>query len=68
MQQIQSAAGPGSRRIVSLLDLNDTQGYLRRFPEGGRDRGRKVLAVVVKRACIRVVCKSDVISGPDFPL
>lgn len=46
MQQIQEAAGPGTWRIVSLLDLHDTQGSLNWLPDSAQHSGRRVLAVV----------------------
>lgn len=46
MRQIQEAAGPGTWRIVSLLDLHDTQGALEWLPDRARHSGRRVLAVV----------------------
>ena len=46
MQQIQEAAGPGTWRIVSLLDLRDTQGSLNWLPDHAEHTGRRVLAVV----------------------
>jgi hypothetical protein len=46
MRQIQDAAGPGTWRIVSLLDLHDTQGALSWLPDHEKHSGRRVLAVV----------------------
>lgn len=46
IQQIQEAAGPGTWRIVSLLDLHDTQGSLNWLPDRAQHSGRRVLVVV----------------------
>lgn len=46
MQQIQEAAGAGTWRIVSLLDLHDTQGALNWLPDSAQHSGRRVLVVV----------------------
>lgn len=45
MAQIQEAAGPGSWRIVTLLDLRDTQGFVQ-WHRGYEARGRRVLVVL----------------------
>jgi hypothetical protein len=45
LAQIRQAAGPGGWRIVSLLDLHDTQGFLPWASEYGR-QGRRVLVVL----------------------
>ncbi len=46
MQQVQDAAGKGAWRVVSLLDLRDTQGYLHWLPDQDKRRGRRVLIVL----------------------
>ena len=46
LRQIQEAAGPGSWRIVSLLDLHDTQGFRHWLPDRDLDHGRRVLVVL----------------------
>jgi hypothetical protein len=46
LRQIQEAAGPGSWRIVSLLDLHDTQGYRHWLSDRLNDTGRRVLVVL----------------------
>ena len=46
LREIQEAAGPGTWRIVSLLDLHDTQGYRNWLPDRNRDHGRRVLVVL----------------------
>lgn len=50
LRQIQEVAGPGSWRIVSLLDLHDTQGYRHWLPDRDLDHGRRVLVVVEKES------------------
>ena len=50
LRQIQEAAGPGSWRIVSLLDLHDTQGFRHWLPDRDLDHGRRVLVVLEQEA------------------
>ena len=64
-RQIQDAAGPGSWRIVSLLDLHDTQGFRLWLPDRDLDHGRRVLVVLEKESRDASVSKESFEGVPE---
>ena len=65
LRQIQEAAGPGSWRIISLLDLHDTQGFRHWLPDRDLDHGRRVLVVLEKESRAASVSKESFEGVPE---
>ena len=68
LKQIQEAAGPGSWRIVSLLDLHDTQGFRHWLPNRLLDTGRRVLVVLEQVGEKPVVLRESHSAAPETML
>jgi hypothetical protein len=65
LRQIREAAGPGSWRIVSLLDLHDTQGFRHWLPDRNLDHGRRVLVVLEQESKEAPVSQRSFVAVPE---